>query len=130
MEKKSILSGSATEDDAYESMRSERRDSMFLMAIVRRPGAIGTTVKVRNLSPGGLMAESPAGFSRGELVEAEIRGIGAIKGRVAWSAGGRIGVQFDRAVDPRLARKPLSGGPQPPLTKPSLGMRRPAAKQS
>jgi hypothetical protein len=120
--------GYAGADAHFESMRAEPRDSMFLMAVMRRPGSADVTVKVRNLSSGGMMAESPFNFSRGDLVETELRGIGTVGGKVAWTAGGRVGVQFDAAIDPRLARKPVGGNPQPQLVKPSRTMWRPAIR--
>jgi len=112
----------------FESMRSEPRDSMFLMAVVRRAGSGDITVKVRNLSAGGMMAESPVNFSRCDVVEVELRGIGVVAGKVAWNAGGRVGVQFDSPIDPRLARKPIGTTPQPNLIKPSRTMWRPSLK--
>jgi len=117
------------EDARFESMRSEPRDSMFLMATMRRPGGADVQVKVRNLSGGGMMAESPVNFSRGDVVEVDLRGIGPVAGKIAWTAGGRLGVQFDTAVDPRLARKPVSSGnPQPQLVRPSRTMWRPGIR--
>lgn len=101
---------------------------MLLMATMRRPGGPDVQVKVRNLSGGGMMAESPVGFGRGELVEADLRGIGLVSGKIAWTAGGRIGIAFDRAVDPALARKPVTGGPQPQLVKASRSMWRPGLR--
>ena len=77
---------------------------MFLLATLRRPRGPDVAIKVRNLSPGGLMAECPGGFVRGDVVEAELRGLGRVAGRVAWTASGRIGLQFDATVDHRLAR--------------------------
>jgi len=119
---------SADADARFESLRSEPRDSMFLMAAMRRAGGTEVQVKVRNLSPGGMMAESPFNFSRGDLVEADLRGIGTVSGKVAWTAGGRVGVQFDSPIDPRLARKPVSGNPQPQLVRPSRTMWRPSIR--
>ena len=101
---------------------------MFLMAAVRRAGGAEVQVKVRNLSSGGMMAESPVSFSRGDVVEAELRGIGSVSGKIAWTAGGRVGVQFDVPIDPRLARKPVSGNPQPQLVRPSRTMWRPSIR--
>jgi len=115
-------------EGAFESMRAEPRDSMFLMAVMRRPGGIEVTVKIRNLSSGGMMAESPISFSRGDPIETELRGIGIVTGKIAWTAGGRIGVQFDVQIDPRLARKPVSGNPQPQLVKASRSMWRPSIR--
>lgn len=118
----------ADADARFESLRSEPRDSMFLMAAMRRPGGTEVQVKVRNLSPGGMMAESPVNFSRGEQIETDLRGIGLVTGKVAWTAGGRVGVQFDTSIDPRLARKPVSGNPQPQLVRPSRAMWRPSIR--
>lgn len=101
---------------------------MFLMASVRRAGAPDVTVKVRNLSAGGLMAESPVSFMRGDLVAVDLRGIGLVSGRIAWTAGGRIGVQFDSPIDPRLARKPVVSGSQQHLLQASRAMWRPAIR--
>ena len=113
-------------DVKFHHLRSEARDSMFLMAVMRRPGGENVNVKVRNLSSGGMMAECPISFSRGEAIEAELRGIGCVKGAVAWTAGGRVGVAFAAPVDHRLARKPLTNaGTQPHLVKPSRSMWRP-----
>lgn len=101
---------------------------MFLMAAMRRAGGADVQVKVRNLSGGGMMAESPINFSRGDLIEVDLRGIGLVTGKIAWTAGGRVGVQFDTAIDPRLARKPVSGNPQPQLVRPSRTMWRPSIR--
>lgn len=129
MEQSFVPDETASADDArFESMRSEPRDSMFLMAAVRRTGGTDVQVKVRNLSAGGMMAESPVSFSRGDVIEADLRGIGLVTGKIAWTAGGRIGIQFDAPVDPRLARKPVSGNPQPQLVKPSRTMWRPSIR--
>lgn len=111
-----------------ERQRSETRDSMFLMAVMRRPHGPEVPIKVRNLSAGGMMAECPMSFSKGEPIEADLRGIGPVKGRVAWAAGGRVGIAFDQPVDPWLARKPVAGGPQPQLVKAARSMWRPGLK--
>jgi hypothetical protein len=105
--------GSLTEDAARN--RNESRDSLFLMADFRLQGAIEVQhVRVRNLSSGGLMAEIPQGLEQGDLVEFDVRGIGWVGGKVAWSAAGRVGIAFDRVIDPMLARKPVGGGPKIP----------------
>ncbi|MDF0488964.1 PilZ domain-containing protein [Sphingomonas sp. H39-1-10] len=92
--------------------RSGARDSLLVMADLR-VGDIKTTVRVRNLSAGGLMAEYQQGLEVGTEVEVDLRGVGAVRGRVAWSAAGRIGIAFDRQIDPMLARKPVGTGSKP-----------------
>lgn len=96
----------AVEDGEHN--RQETRDSLFLMAAFRVDGTREVcAVRVRNLSAGGLMAEYPNGLEQGRHVEFEIRGIGWVPGKVAWTAAGRIGVAFDRHIDPMMARKPV-----------------------
>lgn len=105
--------------------RNEARDSLFLTADMRIAGATEVLqVRVRNLSAGGLMAELPSGLRPGLAVEFDVRGIGWVEGKVAWSAAGRIGVAFDRQIDPMLARKPVgAGGKTPVFVKPVLTRR-------
>ena len=102
-----------TEDGAHN--RQDSRDSLFLMADFRVHGEKDVrAVRVRNLSQGGLMAELPDGLAQGLRVEFDVRGIGWVPGHVAWSAAGRIGVAFDRQIDPMLARKPVGQGANTP----------------
>ena len=126
MERGGTPEGGESKD--IERERAEARDSMFLMAMMRRPHGPEVPIKVRNLSAGGMMAECPMSFSKGEPIETDLRGIGPVTGRIAWAAGGRVGVAFDRPVDPWLARKPVAGGPQPMLVKASRTMWRPGLK--
>jgi hypothetical protein len=116
-------SAAAGEDGAHN--RNEARDSLFLMADMRIPGSTEILqVRVRNLSAGGLMAEFPSGLEQGLVVEFDVRGVGWVEGKVAWSAAGRIGVAFDRQIDPMLARKPVgAGGKTPVFVKPVLTRR-------
>lgn len=88
--------------------RAKARDSLFLVAglvVEGRPGPL--QVRVRNLSPGGLMAEYPHPVEIGRALEVDLRGIGKVTGQVAWTAAGRIGVAFDTPIDPLQARKPV-----------------------
>jgi len=93
--------------------RGSARESMLLLSSLRaeaEPGAAPISIRVRNLSAGGLMAECNRRFARGERVEVELRGIGLVGGAVAWSRDGRVGIAFDREIDPRDARRPVGGG--------------------
>lgn len=86
--------------------RSAPRENTFLTAKLRVEGGRPISTRVRNVSAGGLMAEYAAPLMAGTPVEVTLRGIGAVTGVVAWSTDGRIGVSFDRPVDPGLARRP------------------------
>jgi hypothetical protein len=96
------------ESDSAAQQREAVRDSMFLHATVSALN--GTTEfvgRVRNLSAGGMMVETPVELAPGEGIACELRGIGRVDGRVAWSAEGRLGIAFDAAIDPRQARRPI-----------------------
>lgn len=93
-------------DDA--SQRNGSRDSLLLTAQLRTSDGIDITVRVRNLSSGGLMAEYSQPVAIGTPVDVEVRGVGWIKGRIAWTAEGRIGIAFMDEIDPMAARKPVA----------------------
>ena len=98
--------------DAAPSDGGDRgRDSLFLLAQLKLDEASNAlSVRVRNLSPGGLMAELPDPVVPDSAVQVELRGLGWITGRVAWQTEGRVGIAFDRPVDPQRARKPVGLG--------------------
>lgn len=108
-----------TAGDQEDASSRAERDSVFLHATVVAAHGEGAGVfRIRNISSSGLMAEGPIAFSTGDELDVELRNIGSIHGRVAWASGGRFGMRFDRAIDPKLARKPVGGGATPPpLTK-------------
>ena len=96
----------------HAGRRSKGRDSLFLMATIRRTvdsDANEIPVRVRNLSEVGLMADYLDIAKIGEAVTVEVRGLGIVPGTVAWVEDRRIGITFDAEVDPLLARKPVGG---------------------
>jgi hypothetical protein len=98
---------SHTPEASGESQRRDQRDSLFVLARLRPEGETGEsdTVRVRNVSSGGLMADASDQYRPGTRVEVELDGIGLMKGSVAWSEAGRIGIAFDHPVDKSRARK-------------------------
>ncbi|OYX47151.1 MAG: PilZ domain-containing protein [Sphingomonas sp. 32-66-10] len=112
------FSGRFSDDPA--SQRNAVRDSLFLAATLRIEGT-EVSVRVRNISAGGLMAEYGDPVDSGMPVEINVRGVGWTRGHVAWSAEGRIGIAFDRPIDPLLARKPVGSGVSTPhFAKPHI----------
>jgi hypothetical protein len=100
------------------SQRSGGRDSLLLGANLRLTGVDGVVqVRVRNLSAGGLMAEYDGIAMTGDPVEIEVRGLGWVRGRIAWATDGRIGMAFDTPINPLKARKPV--GPVKRKTPPT-----------
>ena len=99
---------------AADHGRGRSRDSLFLLAQFRAEGSPAVSdVRVRNLSAGGLMAELETAPADGTAVEIMVRGIGWIRGRIAWYAEGRAGIAFDQPIDPLLARKPVGPARKP-----------------
>jgi hypothetical protein len=103
-----------TSEDSAEAAakaRNAARDSMLLQAPLHRvnsPARHPVTLRIRNLSAGGMMAECSEPIATGEQVVLELRGIGEVTGNVAWCHNGRVGISFDTPIDPRLTRKPVA----------------------
>lgn len=86
--------------------RSSDRDSLFLQASLRFPGAPDRAlVRVRNLSAGGMLAEGAAEVAEGGTVEVELKNVGAVAGRIVWVGEGKFGIAFDRPVNPQAVRR-------------------------
>ena len=96
--------------------RQIARDSLFVMAELRADGVEGDhRVRIRNLSPGGLMAEGNIKVAGGQTVWVQLRNIGWVEGTVAWIQENRFGVAFKNEIDARLARAPAAPSQQPDL---------------
>ena len=108
--------------DEATSQRGAVRDSLLLSARLRGPEGVDETVRVRNLSAGGLMAEYAAPIGRGVPVQVNLRGIGWVSGTIAWFAEGRIGIAFDQEIDPLAARSKVTARntslPKPAVRRP------------
>ncbi len=101
---------------AQEGQRKRKRDSLFLQASLKLADEpVARDVRIRNLSEGGLMAELARVVEPGTPVAIELRGISDLTGKVAWCAEGRMGIVFDRKIDPQSARKPVGKGGQTPV---------------
>jgi len=91
--------------------RSGPRDSLFLLTnLTSDEGTPLGRARVRNLSATGLMADCERRVPAGSGIVLELRGVGRVSGRVVWSREDKIGIAFDREIDPQLARKPVNSG--------------------
>ena len=99
-------------DGAHD--RSSERLNYFLGTSLKSGPHEALVARIRNLSAGGMMVEFPdepdPELSLGDRVLADLRNVGRVKGEVAWVDGRRIGVRFEKDIDPDAARKPVSGG--------------------
>lgn len=113
---------SIDESKAELRARAASRLNFFLMATISREGRADFSARVRNLSAGGMMIETEEALAPGTPVTAQVRGIGAIDGKVAWAGPRRCGIAFATPVDPELARKPVgtSGSDVPVYAKPII----------
>ncbi len=90
-------------------IRQIGRESLLLLANLRLDGEEATyRVRVRNLSNGGMMAESDLPVARGTGVEVELRSVGWVEGSVAWRQGNRFGIAFADPIDSGKVREPIA----------------------
>ncbi len=100
-------------DAASDAQRNAKRDSLFLGAAVLVKGEnTPFDVRVRNLSAGGLLAESKRCPPADTLIMINLRNIGEIPGRIMWSGSGRFGIAFDSPIDPQAVRVSVGKGPR------------------
>ncbi|HEV7313848.1 PilZ domain-containing protein [Sphingopyxis sp.] len=95
----------SVDEEVAALSRGADRDSLFLQASLILPGANPVTVRVRNLSPGGMLAEASVNVAQGEAVQIDLRNVGPVAGRVIWAGEGKFGIAFDRPVDPQAVRR-------------------------
>jgi hypothetical protein len=107
--------------------RTQARESIFLSASVTfETQSSAVTVRVRNISSGGMMVDSSHPVAPGSALVADIKNVGRVKGRVAWCTDNRMGIAFDREIDPRTARVKVGGDSREPIyAKPPTPGRRP-----
>ena len=85
------------------------RYTLLLVAdIVAEGETSAARYTVRNLSPGGMMAQGERELPAGARVTVTLRNIGAVQGRVAWVENSRYGIAFDNEIDPQAVRAPVA----------------------
>jgi hypothetical protein len=84
---------------AYADIRREGRDDVYYRARAFGPDAKQLTFLIVNISPHGLMARCDDAFEVGDRIRVVLPQVGSVVAEVRWSLGGRIGTQFERAID-------------------------------
>lgn len=84
---------------AFAEFRREDRDDVHYRARAFGPDARQVTLIIVNVSPHGLMARCDHEFAIGQRLHVNLPVVGTVIAEVRWSLGGRIGCQFDHAVD-------------------------------
>ena len=91
--------------------RHVNRDSLFLSAELRFDGNPAThRVRVRNLSPAGMMAESDLRVLAGTRVTVTLKNLPPVTGNVAWVHDTRFGIAFGEEIDPKAPRSTVGTG--------------------
>ncbi|WP_454883824.1 PilZ domain-containing protein [Sphingomonas oryzagri] len=122
--------GGYSSDGGADSQRRDPRDSLFVLARIKPEGepGEGASVRVRNVSAGGLMADAADDYRPGMRLEISLDGVGDVAGSVAWAEAGRIGVAFDHPIDKARARKTKSEKPDDLFRPTAQNYRRPGLK--
>jgi PilZ domain len=85
--------------------RQEARDNIFMSAeLMFEDARESMTVRIRNISSGGMMIDCSANFPIGHVVSCTIKNVGEVKGRIAWSVAPRMGIAFESELDPKKVR--------------------------
>jgi hypothetical protein len=84
---------------AYADDRREDRDEIHYRARAFGPDARQVTLLIVNISPHGLMARCEREFESGDRLRVNLPVAGTAVAEVRWSLGGRLGAQFDPAID-------------------------------
>ncbi len=96
----------SVDEEVAALSRAADRDSLFMQARLILPGSPEpATVRVRNLSPGGMLAEAQVPVAQGAAIQVDLRNVGPVSGRVIWVGDGKFGIAFDRPVDPQAVRR-------------------------
>jgi len=100
--------------------RERKRDSLLLLGTIKAAGDYAREtqqIRIRNLSSTGLMADSKVEYDLGAHVEIGLRGIGLIDGEIVWVRDGRMGITFRETIDPKRARRTVTGQSEDQLRK-------------
>lgn len=84
---------------AHADVRREERDDVHYRARAVGPESRQLALLIVNISPHGLMARCETCFEVGDRIHVNLPVVGSIEAEVRWSLGGRIGCQFDTAIE-------------------------------
>ena len=84
---------------AYAEIRRETREEVHFRARAFGPDAKQLNLLIVNISAHGLMARCEECFEVGDRIRVQLPCAGVTVAEVRWSLGGRIGCQFETALD-------------------------------
>lgn len=87
--------------DAGQFEHSEKRYGVVLSAqIVGDECPEPVSIRICNISAGGLMAIVPPTMTFGGCITVVIRHVGKLLGRIVWRQKDKVGIKFDKEIDP------------------------------
>ena len=93
--------------------RNLTRESLIMMADMKVDNVVANyRIKVRNLSPSGMMGAGNARVMRGSRVAVTLRGLDPVDGSIAWVQGDRFGIAFDKEVDSEAVKDAYFRNPE------------------
>lgn len=95
-------------DSQLANAHPDRYRLLLVADIVVEGSASAARYTVRNLSPGGMMAQGEGELPAGARVSVTLRNVGTVQGKVAWAENGRYGIAFDNEIDPQAVRAPVA----------------------
>ena len=96
----------SVDEEVAALSRGADRDSLFMQAGLILPGrADPVAVRIRELSPGGILAEGKSRVDQGVAVAIYLKNIGPVPGRIIWAGEGKFGIAFDHQIDPQAVRR-------------------------
>ncbi|MBA2920753.1 hypothetical protein GON01_07035 [Sphingomonas sp. MAH-20] len=108
-----------------DSRRAFKRQNFMIRATIGPESGASHAGRLRDLSAEGMKIELDAvpqpPMRRGDIVYAELRGVGRVKGEVVWRRTHWYGIHFARPIRPEQAIKPVgTGETTPDYVKPVL----------
>lgn len=92
--------------------RTAARVCMLLLATIKYDDMLpSATSRVLDLSSGGIRTTLPVPLERGHPVSVTMKGVGEVRGRIAWTHGSEVGIKFDQRISTAVVVQALTGLP-------------------
>lgn len=91
----------------FADARGEQRDDVKFRT--RSADAARQPLLIVNMSPGGMMIRTDAGYAVGDVLRVQLPAVGRTEATIRWALGGRIGCQFAQSIPTHLYHAVLTG---------------------
>ena len=95
-----------------DERRSAARKSMLLLATIKYDDLEPSiNSRILDISRGGIRTTLPVVLMRGHPVKVVLKGIGEVRGKIAWSRKGEVGIKVDKHISLETVVQALTGAP-------------------